>query len=59
VIGFQAGLLLLQQNRNYKFTHILAYLPCLDVAVRPNGKSGCLLGNNMAPFQVVIYVPAN
>jgi hypothetical protein len=58
VIGFQAGLLLFQQNRKYKFAHIVAYLPCLDVAVRPNGKSGRLLGNGMAHFQV-IYLRAN
>jgi hypothetical protein len=52
LIGFQALLLLLQQNQKYEIVHILAYLPHLDMAVKPNGKSGPVSGNNMDRFQV-------
>jgi hypothetical protein len=45
-------MLLLQQNQKYKNVHILAYSPCLDMAVKPNGKSGPVLGNNMDHSQV-------
>jgi hypothetical protein len=54
LIGFQAVLLLLQQNRKYKVVHILAYLPRLDIAVRPNGVSGRVSGNGITRFQVAI-----
>jgi hypothetical protein len=37
LIGFQAVLLLLQENGKYEVIHILAYLPHLDMAVRPDG----------------------
>jgi hypothetical protein len=54
LIGFQAALLLLARNRKHKFVHILAYLPRFDTAVRPNGKSGRVSGNNMDHFRVSI-----
>jgi hypothetical protein len=44
LIGFQAVMLLLQQNRKSKVVHILAYVPRLDIAVRTNGKSGRVSG---------------
>jgi hypothetical protein len=40
-------LLLLQQNRKYKVVNTLAYLPRLDIAMRPNNKSGLVSGNSM------------
>jgi hypothetical protein len=52
LIDFQAVKLLLQQNKKYKIVHILAYSPCLDIVVRPNGKSGLVSGNGMDHFQV-------
>jgi hypothetical protein len=40
LIGFRPILLLPHHNRKHKAVHILGYLPRLDTAVRPNGKSG-------------------
>jgi hypothetical protein len=54
VTGFQADLLQLQQNCKDKVDHILAYLPRLDTAMSPSGKSGHASQNNMDYFQVVI-----
>jgi hypothetical protein len=34
--------------------HILAYLPRLDIAAKPNGKSGRVSGNNTENFQVAM-----
>jgi hypothetical protein len=45
---FSSRFLLFQRNKKYKVAHILAYLPCLDKAVRPNGKSGLVSGNSIA-----------
>jgi hypothetical protein len=53
LIGFQAVLLLLQQNPKYE-VHIVAYLPRLDTAVRPNDKSARVSGNSMDLLQVAI-----
>jgi hypothetical protein len=39
-------------DRKYKVVHVLAYLPSLDIAVRPNNKSGLVSGNSMDNFQV-------
>jgi hypothetical protein len=47
LIGFKAVLLLLRQNLKYKAVHILAYLPCLNIAVRQNGTSGRVSVNSM------------
>jgi hypothetical protein len=47
-------LLLFQQNRKSKIVNILAYLPRLDIAIRPNGKSGRISGNNTDHFQAAI-----
>jgi hypothetical protein len=52
--GFQPILLLLQQNKKCEVVPMLAYLPHLTVEVRPSGKSGCVSGNTMGHFQVVI-----
>jgi hypothetical protein len=49
LIGFQAILFLLQYSRKYKVVHILANLPHLDTAVRPNGEPGHA-SRNYGPF---------
>jgi hypothetical protein len=54
LIGFQAILLLLQQNQKYKAVNILVYLPYLDTAERQNGKSCHVSGSSMEHFQVAI-----
>jgi hypothetical protein len=54
LIGFQVIPLLIQQNGKYKIIHFLAYLSRLDIAVNPNGKSGCVSGISMDHFQVSI-----
>jgi hypothetical protein len=54
LIDFKAVLLLLQQCWKYKVVPVLAYLPHLGTAVRPNGKSSHVSGNSMDHFQVVI-----
>jgi hypothetical protein len=51
--GFSSPFFVLWQNRKFK-AHILAYLPGLDIAVRPNGKSGRVSGNSVDHFQVAI-----
>jgi hypothetical protein len=50
LIDFQAVLVLLQQNQKYKIVLVLAYLSCLVIGVRPNGKSGHVPGNGMDHF---------
>lgn len=47
-IGFQAVLLLLQQNWN------VGYLQHFDLAARPNGKPGRVSRNTVDHFQVAI-----
>jgi hypothetical protein len=54
MIGFRAGLLLHQQDRKYKLIYILANLPHLDIAVRPNGESGSVSVTGIDRFQVTI-----
>jgi hypothetical protein len=39
-VVFQTVLFFIQQNLKYNVLHIQAYLPRLDIAVRPNGKFG-------------------
>jgi hypothetical protein len=51
---FQAVLLLLQQNWKYKVVHIQAYLPCLDIRVEQNSRSGHVSRNSVNHFQVAI-----
>jgi hypothetical protein len=54
LIGFQAVLLLLQQNRKYEVVYGLAYFPRLDLAVISNGKSVRVSGNSTNHLQVAI-----
>jgi hypothetical protein len=58
LIDFQA-VLLLEQIKIYKVVRIMAYLPRLDVAVRPNGKFAFVSKNSMYHFQVVISLCAH
>jgi hypothetical protein len=56
LIGFQAVFFFvqLQQNPKYKTSLILAYLPRLGIAARPNGKFGRVSGNSVDHFQLTI-----
>jgi hypothetical protein len=56
MMGFQVILFVLQQNRKYG-AHIPACLSCLDILVRPNGKSDRVSENSMDHFQAAIYSP--
>jgi hypothetical protein len=50
LIGFEAVLLLLHQNKKYEVAHTLAHLPCLDIVMGLNGKSR----NSMAHLRVAV-----
>jgi hypothetical protein len=56
---YALGLMLLQQNRKYKCVHILAHLLSLDIAVKPNGKSGCVTENSMANYKCRFTLPVH